>query len=221
MNRRQFVSQISLGCLLLASMATPISFIGGCAGIPIATFVSMGLQLIGTVLPTIPGILAAFGTLVGKTISPAQVAQITAVFTGVGDLFQQAESSLNQFNANNDPTLIAKIQDILRQIKARLVALLPDVQIKDAATLAKITSIVNAFVDLANNILTILPQTVNGKLQPRKVSHAQLQAVTAESWAKKFNLVVGAPVARVRGAEYVPDVDVAFANVRAVVPPKQ
>lgn len=210
MNRRQF-GKLSLAGLAFGAMLNGMAFLTGCAGLPVATFVSMGLQLVGTVLPTIPGILAAFGALSGKVLTEAQVAQITAVFRGVGDLFTQAESALNQFNANNDPTLIAKIQDILAQIKTRLSAMLADVQVKDAAVLAKITSVTNAFIDLANNILTILPQVVNGKLQARKVSHAKLAQVTPEGWATRFNRSVGTPVGHA-------EVDAAFANVKAVVP---
>ena len=205
MNRREF-GKMSLGGVALLYVA---KFLTAC-GIPVATFVSMGLNLIGTVLPTIPGILAAFGNLTGKTITPAQVAQLTAVFQGVGDLFTQAETALNAFNANNDPTLIAKIQDILGQIKTKLSAVLTDIQIKDVATVSKITSIVNSFIDLANNVLTILPTIVNGKLQARKVSHARVQAATAEAWAPRFNRAVGAPTGST-------DVDAAFANVKAVV----
>jgi hypothetical protein len=207
MNRRDFgkMSLKGLAPLLVARVMVA-------CGIAVGTFVSMGLTLISTVLPTIPGILAAFGSLTGKTISAAQVAQLTAVFQGVADLFRQAETALNQFNANNDPTLIAKIQDILGQVKTSLGNVLADIQIKDPATLAKITSVVNSFVDLANNILTILPQVINGKLQARKVSHAQMAQVTPEGWSSRFNQSVGKPTGN-------NDVDLAFSNVRAVVPP--
>jgi len=207
MYRRHFIRLSFTSLLLLSS-----KFLMACAGLAVGTFVSMGLQLISTVLPTIPGILAAFGSLTGKTISAAQVAQLTAVFQGAADLFQQAETALNQFNANNDPTLITKIQDILGRIKSSLSSVLPDLQIKDVATLAKISSVVNSFIDLANNILTILPQVINGKLVARKVSKAQMAKVTPEGWSARFNESVGKPTGN-------NEVDLAFSNVRATVAP--
>lgn len=211
MNRRHFGKLLSLGGVVaLAALASGTTFLTGCGAVPVSTFVSMGLQLLGTVIPTIPGIIAALSTLSGKTITAEQVQQLITVFQGVQDLFGQANAALTQFNTNNDPNLIAKIQDVLQQIKSRLSSVIVDVQIKDPGTIQKVEAVVGAFVDLTNNVLAILPQVVNGKLVARKVPHARVVAAEAQPWAARFNAAVGAPT----GNNVV---DSAFANVKAVV----
>jgi hypothetical protein len=172
-------------------------------------FITMGLNLIGTILPTIPSIIAAISGLTGKTIPSTEVNKLTQIFVGVQDLFKQAQDALNQYQASNDTTLITKIQDILNQVKTRLASALADTQITDPATVSKITLVVNSFVDLANNILAILPQVVNGKAVARKVSRAQRAQVTPEAWAKKFNAAAHSPSGNAA-------VDAAFSKVNAV-----
>ncbi len=204
MNRRQF-SKTAIAGLLLAYVGR---FLAAC-GVAALPFITMGLNLIGTILPTIPGIIAAIGSLTGHTIPPAASAKLTQIFSGVQDLFVQAEQALNQYQQNNDPTLITKIQDILNQVKLRLSNVLADTQITDAATVTKITSLVTTFVDLANTILGILPTVVGGKVVARKVSRAQMATVTPEAWSAKFNRAAQAP----SGSTAVDD---AFKNVVAV-----
>jgi len=208
MNRRDAVKRLGVGTLLLA-LGAVASIIPGC-GIPAATWITMGLNLIGTVLPTIPGIIAAISTLAGQQVlNQTQVQKLTQVFTGVQSLFQQAYAALNQYQANMDPTLITKIQDIVTQIKTQLSGVLANVQITDTATVAKITSIINAFTDLANNILVILPSVTAGKVTARRVSAAQLKRVTPEIWAAEFNAAAHKP----SGSAVV---DGAFGTVHAI-----
>ena len=203
-SRREF-SALSLKSAVVA-LAWRFMAACGAAALP---FITMGLNLIATILPTIPSIIAAISSLTGKTIPAAAVAKITQIFVGVQDLFKQAQSALTQYQANNDPTLITKIQDILGQVKASLGNVLVDVQITDQATIAKISLIVNSFVDLANNILAILPTVVNGKVVAKKVSHAQQTQITPKAWAAKFNQAAHSPSGNA-------DVDSAFERVTAV-----
>jgi hypothetical protein len=182
----------------------------GCAVGGAATWINMGLNLITTLLPTIPSLIAAISGLVGKNVlTQAQVDKLTQVFTGVQQLFQQAQTALTQYEANSDPTLITKIQDILNQVKTSLSNVLTDVQITDPATVAKITLIVNSFIDLANNILAILPTVTNGKVTARKVTHGQMAQVTPEAWAARFNEAVQKPSGNTA-------LDAAFSQVHAV-----
>ena len=212
MDRRQFGRATSLGLLsLVMAGGSVLSLLEGCAAVPTATFIQMGLQLLGTVIPTIPGIISAFAALVGKTLSVSQVTKLTSIFQGVGDLFSRANAALQQFQANNDTSLISQIEDLLGQIKTNLAGVLTDVQISDQATLVKITSIVNSFIDLANNLLSILPVVSGGKLIARKVPKARMAQVTASGWATRFNRAV-------QTSSGNSEIDSAFAGVSAKVP---
>ena len=205
-SRRNFAVTSLKAVVLFSTVGRFLAACGAAAALP---FITMGLNLIGTILPTIPSIIAAIGSLVGKTIPATTVTKLTEIFTGVQTLFQQAQSALTQYQANNDPTLITKIQDILGQVKSSLAVDLAALQITDSATVAKVTLIFNSFIDLANNLLAILPSVVGGKVVARKVSHAQLANVTPDAWATRFNRAVSKP----SGSK---DVDDAFANVQAV-----
>jgi hypothetical protein len=203
--RRSFLKQ----SFVLVALASAGRFMAACVGAAALPFITMGLNLIGTILPTIPSIIAAISSLTGHTISAASVAKLTQVLSGVQDLFSQAQSALIAYQQNADPTLIAKIQDLLGQVKTRMQAILTDVQITDQATVAKILSIANSFIDLANNILVILPSVANGKVQAKRVSKAQLAQVSSNAWAAKFNAAVKVKTSN-------PEVEKAFANVVAV-----
>jgi len=208
MQRRQFLQFSSLAVLAI-SMAG--GFVG--CGVPVATWIQMGLGLINTVLPTIPSIIAAFQGLTGKGLTPAQVAKLQAIFTGAQDLFSQALALVQQYQAHNDNTLIAKIQDILNQLKTtlNLQQILADVQVSNPAVVAKITTVVNSFIELANDVLIILPSvSPTGQVHARKVSQAQMARLQPTVWAARFN----ASLATSNGKDA--EVDAAFASVKAV-----
>jgi len=210
MTRKQFLFGSLLGYV---AVATGLPYMIGCAAGAALPFITLGLNLIGTVLPTIPSIIASISTLAGHNVlNESQVAKLTQVFQGVQDLFKQVEVDLNQFQANNDPTLVAKIKDALTLIQTDLKQGMADVQITDTATVTKITGIVNSFIDLTNNVLLLLPVVSNGKIQARKPTHAQLAQVDPKVWAAKFNRTVSTPSGNSA-------VDTAFADVKAV--PKQ
>jgi hypothetical protein len=192
--------EIGLACLLVFSL--------GC-GVAIATWISLASNLIATVLPTIPGLIASFGALGGKTLTPAQVARLTGVFQGVSDLFSQANQLVAQYQANPDPSTVAKVRGLVTQIQTRLSSVLADLQITDAATVAKIQASIDAFTALANSILTVLPTVTGGKVTARHVSRAQMKEITPEAWAAKFNQSMQKRTGNAL-------VDGAFANVKAV-----
>jgi hypothetical protein len=208
MDRRQMIASSVFG---MAAVLLGAPFFVGCGVAGALPVITLGLNLVGTILPTIPGIIASISTLAGHgVLTQAQVAKLTAVFTGVQSLFQEAESTLTTLQSNNDPTLIAKIKDIMTQIQTQLSTVLTDVQITDPGTVTKITAIVNSFIDLAANVLTILPVVSNGKIvAAKKPTNAQMRSVTPEAWAERFNRAIALPSGN-------PIADAAFAPVKAV-----
>ena len=181
----------------------------GC-GTPVATWVSLGISLLNTILPTIPALITGIESLLGQTLTAAQVAKLTTIFQGASDLLTQALTALNTYEANPQATTIQQIQTILTQVKANLSNIVADVGITDAATATKIQAIAQTFIDLAQSILNILPTvTAEGKLHAKKLSQQQLNAVTPQIWAAQFNSVIKAPSGSAA-------VDNAFKNVKAV-----
>lgn len=205
-NRREMLAGM---LAMFAVMLSGVSILAGC-GAAALPWITMGLNLLATLLPTLPSLIAAFGNLIGKNIlTAAQIAKLTQIFTGVQNLFQQVQADLTAFETSSDPTLIAKIQDLLNQIKTQLSTIITDVQITDPATVAKITAIANAFIDLASNILLLLPTVAaNGKLMAKHISKAQLAKLTPEAWASRFNEAVHKPSGN-------PALDAAFEKVKA------
>ena len=204
MKRRDILTLIGV------AIASGLTFMAGC-GVPAATWISLATSLLATVLPTIPALIQTFGTLVGKNIiTAAQQAKLQQIFTGVQDLLNQANAGVTQFEASGDVTLLSKIKTILGQVKTSLSSVITDVGITDPATVAKITLMANSQIDLADNILAVLPVVSGGKLMAKKVTKEQMQKVTAKAWAAKFNAASNAPSGN-------KDIDDAFTKVKAVV----
>lgn len=181
---RRLMEFVLVVVLCMAIVAT------GC-GVSAAAWLTIATGLISTVLPTIPMLVQSFGSLLGHTLNAAQTQKLTAIFTGVGNLFQQINGVLTAIGtATPSASDITKIQGIVTQIQTtlNLQAILADLQVTDTATVQKITDSVNAFLDLAQNILNILPiVTAAGVVTARRVSTAAYHKVTAQGWATDFN----------------------------------
>src|ERR1700689_4787194 len=70
----------------------------GCAASAM-TWVSLGLSLIATLLPTIPSIVAGFASLIGKSLTAAQLAKIQSIFNGITNILQQVQTAIQNFEA--------------------------------------------------------------------------------------------------------------------------
>jgi len=207
-DRRKFLGLLGSAMIVLSAAGG----FSGC-GVAVATWIQMGLGLINTILPTIPSLITAFQGLTGKGLTDAQVAKLTSVFNGAHDLFSQALTFVQQYQANNDPNLITKIQDLLNQIKTslNLQQLLADLQVTNAAVVSKITVVVNSFIELVNDVLIILPSvTPTGQVHAKRVSEAQMARLKPEAWAARFNGALAS--SKGQNAE----VEAAFSNVKAV-----
>ena len=94
---------IKIGLDVLAgAFGGVVLFLTGSVGCGVAamTWISIGLSLIATLLPTIPGIVGAFASLVGKTLTPAQLAEYQPLFD----------------NAKKLRALLAELQDLTLEI---------------------------------------------------------------------------------------------------------
>jgi hypothetical protein len=199
---------------VLAGAVIGLAAMGGFAGcgVATATWVTMGLGLLTAVIPTIPSLITAVAGLVGTVLTAAQVAKLTTIFNGIGDLFSQIQADIQKFQSTNDTTLVATIRDLLTQLQGMLNVqqILTDVQITNPALVAKITTAVNQFLGLVSGILAILPAVTGGKLVEKPATSAQLATLEPKAWAAQFN----AAMAATNGKD--PAVDAAFSGVKAV-----
>jgi hypothetical protein len=201
-----------LTSLIFALAVAGMNLVSPGCGVSAETWIQLALSLANTVLTALPGIITALQSLMGGTtpvLTAAQLAKLTKVFQGAENLFTTAIADINLYQKNADPTLIGKIEDILNQIKSSLGSVLTDVQVTNAALVAKITAAVDSIVGLADTILSVLPSVISGKLVAKKVSKQQMARLAPETWAASFNLAIHKPTGDAA-------VDAAFAQVNAV-----
>lgn len=207
MNRREMIQKSTL--FGMAAISVPafgsLSFVG-CTEQQTADWIQLGLNLVGTVIPTLPGILGAIGALTGKSIPDTVATTLNDQFTNVQNLFKTIQADIKQFQASNDQTIIGKIQLLIQQIQKDLSAVLADLSIKDAGTVTHIKAVVSSLSLLASNLLAILPIITSvGKIQARKVD---MKRYDARVWAKQFNDTVQQKTDN-------SEADAAFAGVKA------
>lgn len=185
-------------------------------GVAAMTWVSLGLSLIGTLAPTIPGIINGFASLVGKTLTAAQQAKLVSIFNGVTDLLTQIKTAITNFEANPIGTILTEVKTLLTTLQSSLniSAILNDLQISDTGTVAKITGIINTILGLATTILTYLPVvnvTAAGAttLSTAKIPGSVLKDSSPEAFATRLNYALWTPSGN-------SDVDAAFASVKTV-----
>lgn len=201
MKRRSFMQYFGLA--VIGAQA----FLEACAATAL-TWVQIGLSLIATLAPTIPGIIAAFAKLVGKTLTAAQQAKIAGYFTKVTDLLTQIQQQITAFEANPVSGTISIIKQLVTDLQSvlNLQTILADLNITDSATVQKITGIVNTILGIATDILGVLPalkitaqggMTVNQGLVPPDIAKTLnpkivAQKLNAALWATTGNTEVDA-----------------------------
>ena len=187
----------------------------GCA-VAVMTWVQIGLSLLATLLPTLPGIINGFAKLVGKTLTAAQLAKIQAIFSHVADILSQVEAAIQSFEQNPVGSVITEVKNLLNALVATLNVqnILTDLGITDPATVAKLTSIINVILGLATDILNILPATTMGAdgtlhVAATKKNVALAASLTPSAFAAKLNAAIWVKTAN-------PEVDAVFATIKAV-----
>jgi hypothetical protein len=195
MKRRNFLTS-----LIFALAVAGMNLVSPGCGVSAETWIQLALSLANTVLTALPGIITALQSLMGGTtpvLTAAQLAKLTKVFQGAENLFTTAIADINLYQKNAN------------QIKSSLGSVLTDVQVTNAALVAKITAAVDSIVGLADTILSVLPSVISGKLVAKKVSKQQMARLAPETWAASFNLAIHKPTGDAA-------VDAAFAQVNAV-----
>src|SRR5271169_1230851 len=141
MLRRKFLG-MAIG--LYAAVAVGLSSCGAA----VMTWISLGLSLIGTLAPTIPGIIQGFASLVGKTLTAAQLAKLQSIFNGITDLLTQIRTAITNFEANPVGTVLTEIKTLLTTLQNSLniTNILNDLGISDTGTVAKLTGIINTIL---------------------------------------------------------------------------
>lgn len=209
MLRRKFLA-MAVG--MYAGIAMGLS----ACGAAVMTWISLGLSLIGTLAPTIPGIIQGFASLVGKTLTAAQLAKLQSIFNGITDLLTQIRTAITNFEANPVGTVLTEIRTLLTTLQnsLNLTNILNDLGISDTGTVAKLTGIINTIFGLATTILSVLP-TIS-------VDAAGTAIITAQPIPKNIakNLQPVAFAQSLNHALWTPcgnkDVDAAFESITAV-----
>jgi hypothetical protein len=187
----------------------------GCA-VAAMTWIQIGLSLLATLLPTLPGIIAGFAKLVGKTLTAAQLAKIQTIFSNIANILMQVEAAIQSFEQNPVGSVLTEIKNLLNSLVATLniQSILNDLGITDPATVAKLTSIINVILGLATDILNILPATTisaDGTLHiaPSKKNAALAASLTPSAIAAKLNAAIWVKTVN-------PEVDAIFEQIKAV-----
>lgn len=211
MNRREMLQRSGFGIAALTVPMFGSLEMFSCTEQQVAAWIQLGLNLVATVLPTLPGILGAVSSLTGKTIPAEAATLLTTQFTNVQSLFQTVQADIEAFKQSNDTTLVSKIQTVIGQIQTSLASVLKNLSITDAGTVSHIQAVVSSMTLLASDLLAILPIVSNGKIQARshgRLQKATLMRVNTKVWAQQFNDTVHV---KTDNAE----VDSVFATVKA------
>jgi hypothetical protein len=202
MNRRALLSGMLGGLILCVTGSV------GCAAMAM-TWISLGLSLLATLLPTIPGIISGFAALVGKTLTAAQLAKIQAIFAHITDILTQVQAAIQNFENNPVGSVLTEVKNLLNSLVASLniTAILNDLGITDSATVAKLSSIINVVLGLATDILNIIPSVAAGA--SKEVTKQISAAMSPQAVAARLNAAIWVKTER-------PDVDAIFEKIQAI-----
>jgi len=141
---------------------------------------------LGPAITIILNLLAAFGV---TKISAADIQFVTSQAAAVTSDLTLVGQMIDQYNAAaaaDQPTILAKIDDVLKTIQGNLNAILPGLHIVDAAVQAKVEAVVGAVIAEVETLKGFIP-VLQGTVAISSIAHIPL---TGRQFRSQFNRVL-------------------------------
>jgi hypothetical protein len=161
------------------------------AGCGIAQWIQTVEQVIPVVLPMVSNLIAAVALLEGKTVSAQDLTTLTNTATQVSNDLSLLGQLIQQYQAQPAATTLDKISSTVSDTQNQLGQILPALHITDAATVQKITAIVNLISEELNAIAKVIPAVTTGSTSAAKVLTARV--LSAQELKTRFNAIVTEP----------------------------
>ena len=114
----------------------------------------------------IASLVAALET--GKQVSPTEAAAIQNISAEAGKDLNLLQALYDQYKANPDKAILAKIQSVIGDIKQNLPALLQAAHITNPTLLARVTAAVNLILSTVSSFASLMPQPVAPSIAARR-----------------------------------------------------
>jgi hypothetical protein len=162
-------------------------------------WIGLAEQIVAVLIPAASNIVALVAAMQGKTVSAQDLQMIQSSGAQVGadlQLIQSLIAEYQQADATTRLGLLNQIQTAINTVQSNLNALLPALNIKDAATEAKITAVVGIVLSEVQSLAAIVP-LVNLGASPQMTAKAAQQAkarppLTANGFVASYNAIMTA-----------------------------
>jgi hypothetical protein len=155
-------------------------------------------QIVAAAIPATTNIVALVAALQGN-ISAGDLQTVQSAGAQAGADLQLVQSLITEYqkaDAKAQPRLLNQIQAAISAVQTTLTGLLPALHIKDAATQAKITAVVEILLSEVQSVAAIVPLVDSGA-SPAMMSLAARQAkkqppLTASEFVASYNATMTA-----------------------------
>ena len=114
----------------------------------------------------IASLVAALET--GKQVSPTEAAAIQNISAEAGKDLNLLQALYDQYKANPDKAILAKIQSVIGDINQNLPALLQAAHITNPTLLARVTAAVNLILSTVSSFASLMPQPAAPSVAARR-----------------------------------------------------
>jgi hypothetical protein len=153
-------------------------------------------QIVAVLVPAIANLMTVIGTLQGN-VSASDLQGVQSAGAQAGADLQLLESLIAQYqkaDAAAQPGLLNQINAALTAEQASLSSILPALHIKDAATQAKVTAVLQLLISEVQSMAAIVPLVSSGSpATMRTMEEARKQApLSADEFIKSYNATMTA-----------------------------
>jgi hypothetical protein len=183
-------------------------------------WISEAEQIVAALLPAAANILALVGAVQGGNISAQDLQTIQSAGTQATadlQLIQSLVAEYQKASAQAQPGILNQIQSAMNTAQSNLLAILPALHIKDAATQAKITAVIGVVLSEMQSLAAIVPlvqkptpSTGSGQVlaaeNAARVGHPRVP-LTANEFVASYNATMTAKTGKA-------DLDLATSGLR-------
>lgn len=162
-------------------------------------WISEAEQIVAVLLPGLANVLTLVATLRGSAITAKELANIQRAGQQTESDLQLLQSLISQYDradAQGRPGLLGKVEAEAVAAQTDLNGVLAAVQVKDAATQAKISAVIGVLLTEVQSLAAILPVVSGSEPQPRTMvagqQRKQRSPLGAAAFANLYNSVITA-----------------------------
>jgi hypothetical protein len=137
-------------------------------------WISEAEQIVAALIPATANLETLVATLQGKSISAGDLQTIQSAGAQAGTELQLMQSLITQYqkaDATAQPELLSQIQTAMSAVQSTLDSLPPVLNIKDAATQAKISAVIGIVLSEVQSVAAIVP-LVSASTSPEMMATA-------------------------------------------------